>query len=127
VVGLRTALGDEDRAAVQAAVDRVSRRACAALGVSPIEVRVKAKRPIRQDGEYHGLYERESGRPAVLTIWMRTARQKKVVTFKTFLRTFVHELCHHVDFERLALAESFHTEGFFKRESSLYRKLASVD
>lgn len=127
VAGLRTALGNENRAAVQDAIDRVSRRACAALGVSAIEVRVKARRPIRQDGEYHGLYEREPGRPAVLTIWMRTARQKRVVTFKTFLRTFVHELCHHLDFERFGLAESFHTQGFFKRESSLYRKLSPPD
>jgi hypothetical protein len=58
---------------------------------------------------------------------MRTARQKRVVTFKTFLRTFVHELCHHLDFERFGLAESFHTQGFFKRESSLYRKLSPPD
>ena len=29
----------------------------------------------------------------------------------------------HVDYERLGLADSFHTEGFFKRESSLFKQL----
>jgi len=29
---------------------------------------------------------------------MRTARHKKIVAFKTFLRTLLHELCHHLDF-----------------------------
>jgi hypothetical protein len=30
---------------------------------------------------------------------------------------------HHVDYELLRLEDSFHTEGFFKRESSLFRQL----
>jgi hypothetical protein len=54
---------------------------------------------------------------------MRTARHRRVVAFRTFLRTLLHEMGHHVDYERLGLADSFHTEGFFKRESSLFRKL----
>ena len=31
----------------------------------------------------------------------------------------LHELGHHLDYERLKLEDSFHTEGFYKRESSL--------
>ena len=54
---------------------------------------------------------------------MRTAQQKKVVAFRTFLRTFLHELCHHLDYELLELDDSFHTQGFFKRESSLFKQL----
>ena len=54
---------------------------------------------------------------------MRTAQRKQVVAFRTFLRTFLHELCHHLDYELLRLAETFHTEGFYKRESSLFRQL----
>jgi hypothetical protein len=54
---------------------------------------------------------------------MRTARHRRVVAFRTFLRTLLHEIGHHVDYERLGLADSFHTEGFFKRESSLFKQL----
>jgi len=123
VTALRDALAEERPGAVQEAIARVSHLSCTAMNVTPLEVVVKAKRPIRSDGEYHGLYEREEGGPVTLTLWMRTARQKKVVTFKTFLRTFVHEFCHHLDFDLFGLSESFHTQGFFKRESRLYRRL----
>jgi hypothetical protein len=34
-----------------------------------------------------------------------------------------HEVGHHLDYELLALPDSFHTEGFFRRESSLFRQL----
>jgi hypothetical protein len=30
---------------------------------------------------------------------------------------------HHLDYTLLRLPDSFHTEGFFKRESSLFRQL----
>ncbi|MGH7255674.1 MAG: hypothetical protein ACREI3_07840, partial [Nitrospirales bacterium] len=54
---------------------------------------------------------------------MRTAKRRQVVAFRTFLRTLVHELGHHVDYELLGLAETFHTEGFYKRESNLLHQL----
>ncbi len=54
---------------------------------------------------------------------MRTAAREDVVSFRTFLRTLVHELGHHLDVVLLELAESFHTHGFFRRESSLVRQL----
>ena len=54
---------------------------------------------------------------------MRTARQARVVAFRTFLRTLLHEIGHHLDYTHLKLAESFHTEGFFRRESSLFHQL----
>ena len=54
---------------------------------------------------------------------MRTAAKQQVVAFKSFLRTVVHELAHHLDYELFALEETFHTEGFYKRESSLANAL----
>jgi len=54
---------------------------------------------------------------------MRTAKQKRVVPFKAFLRTLLHEFCHHLDYELYKLPDSFHTEGFYKRESSLFHQL----
>ena len=92
--------------------------------VPPIRMRVLARRPMDSGGELHGLYEPEDG-PAIarITVWMRTAQRKDVVAFRTFLRTLVHELCHHLDYEMYALPETFHTEGFYKRESSLANAL----
>jgi hypothetical protein len=57
---------------------------------------------------------------------MRTVHYRRVVAFRTFLRTLLHEVCHHLDYRHLKLAESFHTEGFFKRESSLFRQLTGT-
>ena len=54
---------------------------------------------------------------------MRTVAHKRVVAFKTFLRTLLHEICHHLDYTHLRLADSYHTQGFFKRESSLIYQL----
>ena len=58
---------------------------------------------------------------------MRTVRHRRVVAFRTFLRTLLHEIGHHLDYEHLRLADSFHTEGFFKRESSLFYQLVPRD
>jgi len=50
-----------------------------------------------------------------------------VVAFRTFLRTLLHEFCHHLDYECYKLHDSFHTEGFYKRESSLLKQLLPAD
>ena len=82
------------------------------------------RRPSDDYGELHGLYEPPEGRSlAKITVWMRTAKKNDVVAFKTFLRTLLHELCHHLDYELLALEDSYHTQGFFKRESSLFHQI----
>jgi hypothetical protein len=58
---------------------------------------------------------------------MRTAKQRRVVAFRTYLRTLLHEVGHHVDYAYLRLPDSFHTEGFYKRESSLFAQLVPGD
>ena len=90
---------------------------------SAVAVQVLAIRPISSTGELHGLYTRDRGRPPRLQVWMRTARHCRVVAFRTFLRTLLHELCHHLDLHHLGLALTYHTDGFYKRESSLVRQL----
>jgi hypothetical protein len=107
VEALRRALGSEDRREVEVAVS----------------LQVLAVRPSARWGELHGLYTRDDGRPPRIQLWMRTVRRRRVVAFRTFLRTLLHEMGHHVDYELLRLPDSFHTEGFFKRESSLFRQL----
>ena len=124
VARIRAGLGGEDRAAVQTACQDLIDALVAGYRVPKIRIRVLAKRPADDGGELHGLYEPdEAGAPARITVWMRTAARRDVVAFKTFLRTLIHELCHHLDYELFRLPETFHTEGFYKRESSLVNGL----
>ena len=60
---------------------------------------------------------------ARISVWMRTAQRSQVVKFRTFLRTLVHEFCHHLDYEHFKLAETFHTQGFYARESAMMREI----
>ena len=119
---LERALAAEDRRAVQDVAGRLADGICAALGAPRLRVRVLAARPTGGYGELHGLYEPEPP-PARIKLWMRTAARKQVVAFRSFLRTLVHELLHHLDYELYRFEETFHTEGFFQRESSLVRQL----
>jgi len=120
---LERALESDDRLHVERLAQSLADGLADRLRVSRPRVRVLSVRPRESWGELHGLYERTSGERAVISVWMRTARNKQVVRFRTFLRTLCHELCHHLDYEHLQLADSFHTEGFFKRESALLRHL----
>jgi hypothetical protein len=125
IVGvLRAGLGADDRVVVEAASGRLALGLTELLGVEPVAVSVLAVRPAMRGGELHGLYTRDGrGRPRI-RVWMRTARHRRVVAFKTFLRTLLHEVVHHLDFTLWRMPESFHTEGFFRRESSLFNQLA---
>jgi hypothetical protein len=123
VAALETALTAEDRAATQAAAIRLIRGLTDALAAPPVRVDVLAARPHAGWGELHGLYTAERGRRPHIQLWMRTAKQKRVVAFRTFLRTLLHEVGHHIDYTLLRLPESYHTEGFYKRESSLFYQL----
>ncbi len=122
---IATVLEAGDRAGVeracQALVDGINAR----LATPPIVVRVLERRPADSGGELQGLYEPDevTGGTARITVWMRTAQRIQIVKFRTFLRTLIHEVCHHLDYEFFKLAESFHTEGFYARESALMREL----
>ncbi len=120
---VEAALPQGRRAAVQRAAAQLCNRVTRALKVAPVEVRVLARRPRSADGELHGLYTLESDGSAKIEVWMRTAEHERTVAPRTFLRTLLHELCHHLDFVLFDLAETFHTQGFFRRESSLVRLL----
>ena len=121
---LPTALQGNDRATVQRLCAEIVKGITQQLRAPPVRVTVLAARPSNHWGELHGLYEPAEGRRhAHITVWMRTAKRRQVVAFRTFLRTLLHELCHHLDYEHLMFEESFHTEGFYKRESSLFKQL----
>ena len=118
------ALSAGDRSVTQATSQALVDVLTSRFVVPPVNVLVLARRPALRDGELHGLYEAaERGAPFRISAWMRTARRKQVVAFRTFLRTLLHEFCHHLDYECYKLHDSFHTEGFYKRESSLLKQL----
>ncbi len=123
VEALREALQRDDRRAVEKAASLLARGILKALDLEPIAVQVLAVRPSSSGGELHGLYTREEGKPTRVQLWMRTAHHRRVVAFRTFFRTLLHELGHHLDYGLVAPAAAFHTEGFFKRESSLFKQL----
>ncbi|MCY3730639.1 MAG: hypothetical protein OXF98_04790 [Rhodospirillaceae bacterium] len=123
---LETALATADRDKTERVLGALANGILADLGLGSVTVRLLAARPSHAWGELHGLYEPgQSGRRARITVWMRTARHKRVVAFRTLLRTLLHELCHHLDYALLNLEDSLHTAGFFKRESSLFRQLVT--
>ena len=124
-VRLEQALPTANIIEVEQCCQNLTDHICAELKLASARIHVLERRPHNDFGELHGLYEPvDRGRACgQVYVWMRTAKRQQVVAFKTFLRTLIHELCHHLDYEYLQLADSFHTQGFFQRESSIYKQL----
>jgi hypothetical protein len=125
IAAIAAGLRDEHRVSVQSACQGLVDALLEGYHVPAVRVKVLLRRPADDYGELHGLYEpeEEDGTRACITVWMRTVQKKQVVAFKTFLRTLIHEVCHHLDYDLFAFEETFHTEGFYKRESTLVAAL----
>lgn len=124
---IAAALKAEDRPRTEAACQALVAGIAASLKVPQVEVKVLAVRPSNDRGELHGFYRTPAeGARGYISVWMRTAQRRQVVAFRTFLRTLLHEVCHHLDFNLLRLPDSYHTEGFYKRETSLFRQLVAA-
>jgi len=124
VTSIEAALEKEDRKETEMLSQKLVSALTIRLKVPAIRVKVLAARPHDSGGELHGLYNPCTGQfPAIMSVWMRTAQHKRVVAFRTFLRTLLHEYCHHLDYEYFKFSYSFHTEGFYKRESSIFHQL----
>lgn len=120
---LQEALLKDDHRAVSAAADALVLGITRLMRVPEVTVVVLAERPRRKGSELHGLYTVTPGRKPQIKVWMRTAALGRVVAFKTFLRTVLHEVLHHLDYAHYKFRDSFHTAGFYSRESSLVRQL----
>lgn len=124
VADLAEALKSEDHRKTAAVAQELVFAVTGMLRVAPVQVEVLKVRPSHNWGELHGLYTpAQRKQSAQMTLWMRTAKRRQVVAFRTFLRTLVHELCHHLDYTLLQFQDSFHTEGFYKRESSIVHQV----
>jgi hypothetical protein len=98
------------------------------MGIRGVRIEVRGVRPHNTRGELHGIFypggPSSSPSQPLIILWMRTAQRHDVVKPKTFLRTLMHELGHYLDYALLRLEESFHTTGFFRRESFLVKILS---
>ena len=125
---LRGALASGELKQVERAAQSLVDALTAMVEVEPVRVQVLPERPkFAEGGELHGLYRwgEDEAEPPEIFLWMRTAAKARVVAFKTFLRTLLHEVLHHFDLALLDLPASFHTQGFFARESSLFHQLVT--
>jgi hypothetical protein len=125
VGAVERALAQDNRPEVEAASQYLVRALTTMLSVPPVRLQVLAVRPTLRSAELHGLYTRDGRSVPRIQLWMRTAQKRRVVAFRTYLRTLLHELMHHLDYDLLKLPDSFHTEGFFKRESSVFHQLVT--
>jgi hypothetical protein len=112
---------------IERAAQTLADKICALVKVAGVRVEVRGVRPHNTRGELHGIFyprgpAQRPGAPLII-LWMRTAQRHDVVKPKTFLRTLMHELGHYLDYAMLGLDDSFHTAGFFRRESFLVRTL----
>lgn len=119
VPALRAALDTGEQRGVQTAARKLMRALVADLEVPPVTLEILEVRPRDHGSELHGLYTWEPPQRPVIQVWMRTAVNERIVAFKSFLRTLLHELGHHLDYHRFAMADSLHTRGFYARESNL--------
>jgi hypothetical protein len=118
---LTNTLAEGRQAAAALLARRLADELCRLLHVRPIDIEVRGVRPHNARGELHGIFY--PTRPPRIVLWMRTAQRHQTVKPRTFIRTLLHEIGHYLDYALLRLGDSFHTSGFFKRESSLVRAL----
>jgi len=118
---IETALNAEQTANIRRACADFVRIAAQFYEVPDCNVRVFAARPLKVREQWtmelFGDYAPET---MVIRVWMRTAVRKEITSFGTFLSTLCHEFCHHLDFQKFKLADSWHTRGFYERAAVLY-------
>jgi hypothetical protein len=118
---IESAMKAQQTANVRSACAQFLKTASQFYGVPECNVRVLASRPLRVrehwSTELFGDYVPDSKR---IRVWMRTAVRKEVTSFGALLSTLCHEFCHHLDFQKFGLTDSWHTRGFYERAAVLY-------
>ena len=117
-----------DKSKVRGATQAVIELLCAAARVPAARLSLVDRAP----GEFRGdkLVVKLYGVCApdgTITMAYRTAVRRKVIAFKTYVNTLVHEFMHHYDHQRLQLGASFHTRGFYQRVGDLVAQLVPAN
>ena len=128
VGALATILQGGDRMRVERCSQVICDEITNSLRVPPVRLIVGGTRPSNTRGELHGLYTpNDDGKRSTIHVWMHTAKRGDIVAPRTYLRTLLHEVCHHLDYALLRLPDSLHTEGFYQRESSLFHQIGGAE
>lgn len=118
---LKGAMKTDDRKQVHAASAALLTELADAFEIAPPPLKVLNARPLKVTENYatetFGDYDFESTQ---IRLWMRTAVQKKMTSYGTYLSTLCHEFCHHMDVVSLDLPHTYHTRGFYERSAILY-------
>ncbi|MBS2002617.1 MAG: hypothetical protein U0103_18765 [Candidatus Obscuribacterales bacterium] len=124
---LKESMKTDDRKQVQAASAALLAELANAFEVSPPPLKVLNARPVRVTENYatetFGDYDFDS---TLIRLWMRTAVQKKMTSYGTYLSTLCHEFCHHLDVVALNLPHTYHTRGFYERSGLLYHHVQNT-
>jgi hypothetical protein len=120
-LNIESAMSSESKPDIRTACNEFLAEAARCFNIPPPPVKILDARPLRvyEAGlsELFGDYQVST---AMIRVWMRTAVQKRVTSFGTFLNTLCHEFCHHLDILQLGFPDSFHTRGFYQRTAVLY-------
>ena len=98
VVLLEWALTHGDRRRTARVAQVICDELCVALRVPALRVDVRTSRPSDRAASCTACTNRLA-RASVISVWMLTAKRGQVVAYKTFLRTLLHEMGHHLDYQ----------------------------
>lgn len=123
-VEIEVGLAQEDRELVKRSSQALLDALCAVAQVPPATLTLKdaAYAKFRGGRAVWKLYG-TCDRRGQITVAYKTAVQRKVFAYGTYLDTLVHEFMHHYDFHGLRLGSSFHTTGFYNRVRSVTQQL----
>jgi hypothetical protein len=97
---------------------------CKTLRIENLPIKLKGARPTSNRGTTHGTYTRNINKKTFfITLYGITPKTKKIVAPKTLIKTLIHEIMHHYDFEKLGFNSSNHTTGFYKRISFIEKMI----
>jgi hypothetical protein len=113
---IRRALAARDPSLVMAASLAFVDALCDSAKVPRVPLRIIPQRKRSGRAGFHG-----GCGPKFITVYLRAARAGRFITFRTFVKTVCHEVCHHYDWKVLGLANSLHTKGFARRVDILCR------
>jgi predicted metalloprotease with PDZ domain len=123
-VEIEVALARDDQEVTRRACQSLLDALCDLAGVAHAVFKLKdaAYARFRGGRAVYKLYG-TCDRDGTITVAYRTAVQRKVFAYRTFLDTVVHEFMHHYDVHGLRLAASFHTSGFYQRVRAITAQL----
>jgi hypothetical protein len=118
---IRRALAARDPSLVMAASLAFVDALCDSVKVPRVPLRIIPQRKRSGRAGFHG-----GCGPKFITVYLRAARAGRFITFRAFVKTVCHEICHQYDWKVLGLANSLHTTGFARRVDALCKQVLDL-